>query len=154
MATILHSIYGRKLGVTKNGYVTGEVGAKFPGVHIGPSGSEVAIFGSTAVAAATSATTATNLTAGGINTIAASTVDDTWILGGAAAAGIPVVISRLTTSTATTGAINLSTGVTFLTSALSTGSIATWSGYGTLSLMSVSTAAYVVTAIHGGVALT
>ena len=176
MATILHSLYGRFLGVDKSGYVTGRVGAKWPAIlvgtsgsealtldstgikvkalYVGSTGSEVAIFGSTAVVAATSATTATSLTAGGVNTIALSTADYTFALSAPAAAGLPVVISRLTTSTATTSTVNMASGVTVGTSAISTGSIMAFTGLATLSLMSVSTAAYVATAVRGTVTIT
>lgn len=154
MSTILHSLYGRKLGVDRNGYITGDVGAKFAGVHVGPSGSEVAIFGSTSLAAATSATTATDMRAGGVNTIAASTDDDTWTLAAPAAAGIPVEIIRLTTSTGTTGTVNMASGVTVGTSAISTGSVMAFTGFASISLISVSTAAYALLARSGTVTIT
>lgn len=41
MTTILTSLHGRKLGLDKDGYLTGPVGIKVPAVYIGTSGSEV-----------------------------------------------------------------------------------------------------------------
>jgi hypothetical protein len=153
MSTILHSIYGRKFGIDRNGYPTNPVGLKAPGISVGPSESEVCIFGSSALATqATSATTATNLTAGGVNRI--STAETTWVLAAPAAAGIPVWISRLTTSTGTTGTVNMASGVTIGTCAISTGSIMAFTGLATIGLISVSTAAYALISRSGTVTIT
>jgi hypothetical protein len=154
MSTILHSLYGRKFGIDRNGYPTSPVGVKVPGVSVGPSESEVCIYGSSALQSNTSGTTATNLKAGGVNTIAASTDDDTWVLAAPAAAGIPCVITRLATSTGTTATVNMASGVTLATSAISTGSIIAFSGQAAISLISVSTTAWARTATVGTVTIT
>ena len=77
MSTILHSLYGRLFGLDKNKYVTAEKGIKLPNVYVGSADSEVAIFGSTAVQAATSATTGTVLNWGGYITLTSSSTS-TW----------------------------------------------------------------------------
>jgi hypothetical protein len=41
MSQILHSLYGKNLGMDKDLYLTSPVGLKMPEVWIGPSGSEV-----------------------------------------------------------------------------------------------------------------
>jgi hypothetical protein len=152
MSTILHSIYGRKFGIDRNGYWTGEKGPKATSIYVGPSESELAIFGSTALAAATSATTATNLRSGGVNTI--SSAETTWVLAAPAAAGIPVWINRISTSTTTTGVVNMASGVTVGSCAATTGSIMTFTGLGAIGLLSVSTAAYALISRSGTVAIT
>lgn len=43
MTDILTSVHGRHLGIDKDGYITGAIGAKLPALSIGTSGSEVAL---------------------------------------------------------------------------------------------------------------
>ena len=72
----MKNVAGRFLGVDRDGYVTGKVGAKFPAVFLGAAGAEVNQFG---VQALTSASTGTQITAGGVTSIGSS-ADQTFIL--------------------------------------------------------------------------
>lgn len=140
MATILHSIYGRKLGVDASGYVTGEKGAKWPQVYLGASGSEIAILGSTAVVAHTSATTGTDILAGGVTSITSAVT--IWRMD-APVPGVPKWISRLSASTSTTGMIQLESG-TFLSSLGTTCDRVALTGASAIALMGVTTALFAV----------
>ena len=121
MSTILHSIYGRKLGLDASGYITvGEAkGLDAPAVKVGTSGSAVAIFGSTAVQAATSATTGTALNFGGYITLTSSSTS-TWSLA-APFPGRSVTVTKIGTSTAagSTATVTLASGL-IQTSTIST----------------------------------
>lgn len=118
MSVILHSLYGRLFGTDKGGYVTGEKGIKMPQYYAGPSGSEVCVIGSSAVNAATSATTGTAIPAGGVTTL--SSVATVWNLS-APKPGIDVKITSISTSTANravvlaSGNLQSSAGSTFTT---------------------------------------
>jgi hypothetical protein len=138
MSTILHSIYGRKLGLDANGYVTvGESkGIALPAIKVGASGSEIAMFGSTAVVAHTSATTGTDIVAAGVTTISSAVT--TWRLD-PPAIGVVKWIARLSSDTATTGTINLESGA-ILSSANSTGTVISMTGNSVIGLVGLTTA--------------
>lgn len=113
MSTILHSIYGRKLGVDNSGYVTGEKGVKWPAVYFGASGAEVAQFGSTAVQALTSGTTGTQITAAGVTTIATSSAL-TWTMAPPIPSAIKVIqVNTTGTPVATTVRLSTTLGGNF-----------------------------------------
>lgn len=137
MSTILHTIYGRLLGVDKNKYITGEKGIKSPNLYVGSNDSEVAIFGSTAVQAATSATTGTVLNFGGYITLTSSSTS-TWNIA-APAPGRDVFIQRLSTTTASTQAVTLVSG-TIITSTQVTATTVSITGAGGIVLRGLSTA--------------
>lgn len=137
MSTILHSIYGRLLGVDKDKYITGEKGVKTPNVYVGVSDSEVAIFGSTSVQAATSATTATALNFGGYITLTSSSTSS-WTLA-APAPGRSVHIQRLSTTTASTQSIVLASG-TITSSTQVAATTISFTGSGGIMLHGLSTA--------------
>ena len=139
MSSILHSIYGRKLGLDASGYITvGESkGVALPAIKVGVSGSEVAIFGSTAIQAATSATTATALNFGGYITLVSSSTS-TWTLA-APAPGRSVHIQRLTTTTASTQSVTLASGTIITSTTVAATSIAI-TGAGGIMLHGLSTA--------------
>jgi hypothetical protein len=106
------------------------------------TGSEIAMYGSTAVVSATSATTGTDLLASGISYI--SSAETTWRMD-APVPGLIKHVFRLSTTTATTGTIQLESGA-ILSSAVSTGSQWTMTGVCGLSLVGVTTALYSVVA--------
>lgn len=138
MSTILHSIYGRKLGIDNSNRVTvGEAkGIAIPAVYIGASGSEVAMFGSTAVTAAASGTSGTTLSKAGITYISSS--DTTWEIGSPVAGAIKW-ISRNSSSTSTTGTLSVGSA-TILSSAGSTNHAFTMTGASCVTLLGISTA--------------
>lgn len=136
-------------GVTVSGSIAGSSGITASGavaaaaLKLGTStGSEIAMYGSTAVVNATSATTATDLTAAGISVI--STAETTWRLD-PPVPGLIKHIFRVSTTTGTTGTVQLESGA-ILSSATSTGSQFTMTGVSGLSLLGVTTAIYSVVA--------
>jgi hypothetical protein len=122
----MHSLYGRSLGVTYDGYYTGERGGK------------------DIVTALTSASTGTNIKPYGITTLSVTTgSSDTGasFIMDAPVAGVPVVLANVTTSstqaiTITTTAGTFMTGVhTVMGSSVSFAQVATaGSSYNTLTL--------------------
>ena len=78
MSQIVTEIYGNKVGIDANGYVTAQTGAKLPALFIGTSGSEVQQPAAGAGVAAGSALTLTAATHSGklikLDTAAGSTV--------------------------------------------------------------------------------
>ena len=140
MSSILHSIYGRKLGLDANGYISvGESkGITVPALKMGASGSEISMYGSTAVVTATSATTATDLLAAGVSII--TTGDFAWRMD-APVIGLIKHIVRLSSDTTTTGSITLESGG-ILTSAGSTPNVINMTGNSLVSLIGVSTSRF------------
>lgn len=140
MSTILHSIYGRKLGLDASNRITvGEAkGIALPAVYIGASGAEVAMFGSTSVTAAASGTSGTTLAKAGITYLSSS--DTTWELG-APFTGAWKVLSRNSSSTSTTGTVSLGSA-TILSSAGSTNHALTMTGASGAILVGISTATW------------
>ncbi len=126
MGNLLHSIYGRRLGTDNNGYVTSKVG-------FAPE-----------LQALSSASTGTQIVAGGITTIATSSAQ-TFILANPAEGVLKKIV--LTSTTASTVTIRLSTdGPTFVTTAGS--SMEAWAlanGGDHFDLVGVSTSLWAVT---------
>jgi hypothetical protein len=141
MSTIRHSLYGKLFGLDANNYLTSPVGVKVPQVYAGVSGSEVAVMGSTSVQAATSATTATNITAGGITTV--SSAATTWQLA-APVAGVPKWLSAASSSTATRTITVASGSQICCTAGTSMTSIVLTGGGQGVTLVGISTAIYQV----------
>lgn len=137
MSSVLHSLYGKLLGLDKNKYITAEKGVKLPNIYIGTNDAEVAIFGSTAVQAATSASTGTTLNFGGYITLTSSSTT-TWSLA-APAAGRSCVIQRLSTTTASTQSVTLASGTIYTSTQVAATSIA-FTGSGGIRLHGLSTA--------------
>jgi hypothetical protein len=108
----------------------------------GTTGSEIAMYGATAVVAHTSATTGTDIVAAGITTISSAVT--TWRLD-PPSVGLIKHIVRLSSDTATTGTINLESGA-ILSSANSTGTVIALTGNSGISLMGLSTALWSVVA--------
>ncbi len=94
----LHSIFGRYLGVDANRYLATRdaLGIKMPAYLVGPVGSELAVWGSTAINSATSATTGTAIPAGGITTL--SSAATTWSMN-APVTGVPATLFATSSST-------------------------------------------------------
>lgn len=109
MALSFHSIYSRKLGVDRSGYITGETGIKVPNLYVGAQGSEIAMYGSTAIQTLSSGSTGTQITAGGVTTINSSNAL-TWTMAPPVAGVRKTICCQ---STAVSGAITvrLSTSV-------------------------------------------
>lgn len=136
MSQILHSLYGRLLGIDKDGFITGLNGIKVPAIYTGPSGSETLSGGAASV---TSPTTAQTVAAGGTS-IFNATAAKTYSLA-APAAGVTKRLTNTTTSTAAR-TITLASG-NIVSTSLSTGQTITMTGLGqSAELIGLSTAQY------------
>jgi hypothetical protein len=140
MSTILHSIYGRKLGLDSSNRITVGTakGVALPAIYLGASGSEVAMFGSTSVTAAASGTSGTTQAAAGITYLTSS--DTTWEIA-APFAGAWKVISRNSSSTSTTATVSFGSA-SVLSSAGSTNHALTMTGASGALLVGISTATW------------
>ena len=145
MSDILVSLHGRDVGLDKDRYLTSRVGIKIPSLFVGASGSELD------VNAVTAASTASNLTASGITTLAC-----TAVLTYTMDEPVTGLSKRLTATGASTSVrkVTLAAG-TFGTTAGSTGNTLSFSQTGqAVSLQALSTALFQVFGNVGGVTCT
>lgn len=137
----MHSLYGRMLGASYDGYISGEKGVKAN------------------VVALTSASTATNITAHGITTMSVTTGSSSagasFVLD-APVKGVTKVIVNATT--ASTQAITITTTAAFMTGAFAPANVTAGSSWNTLTfntkgemveLIGLSTVYYLVTNLNG-----
>lgn len=144
MSEILTSVHRPHIGVDKDGYVTGKTGLAFPELKLGPSGSEVSVAGPNAL---NTASTASNIPAGGHTSLAATTAAAYTMNG--PVTGVPKTLHATSTSTGQT--VTLASG-TFSSTAGSSQNRATFTGIGqSLTLMALSTSLFAVLGNQGGV---
>jgi hypothetical protein len=147
MSTILKSLHGLQLGLDKDGYVTSPVGAKFPSLHLGPSGSELDSL------AITAATTASNISAGGLTTLGSSAGANPAYNIDAPVPGVRKVLASIGASTGQTVS-STGAGATF-SSTTGVAGLLTFTGIGqTVELVGRSTSQYVIVGGRGTVAAT
>jgi hypothetical protein len=157
MALSFHSIYSRKLGVDRSGYITGETGIKMPQVYVGAQGSEVAIYGSTSIQTLSSAagSTATQITAGGVTQLNSSGAL-TWTMA-PPIAGLRKTIVQVSTAASGALTVRLSTslGGNFVsTLGSSFQAIALLSQWTAVTLTGLSTSYWLVTTNTSSAAMT
>lgn len=138
----MHSIYGRALGVTLDGYITGQQGYQ------------------DVINAATSASTATALKPYGINTLSVTTGSSSAGAGFTMSApypGVSVIVTNVTTSSTQAITVTLASG-TFMTGAFAAANVTAGSSYNkltlnnageTVSLVGISTSYYLVRSLNG-----
>jgi hypothetical protein len=130
--TILHSIYGRKVGVDVNGYLATEKAVR--------SNSD----------AATSGTSGTNLKPFGITVM--SSAETTWTLD-APLPGVRKTIKRNSASTATTGVVSLTNGSVVASTATFATAIS-MNGGAAVVLEGLSSTSWALVGTYGNVVLT
>lgn len=146
MSVILTSVHGRRLGLDKDGYLTGPAGIRVPDVQIGASGSELS------QSAVTAASTSANISAAGVTSLGSSAgANPTYNIN----APKPGIRKSLVSIGASTGQIVSSTGAgaTFTSTATGISLKATFVGLGqALDLIGLSTASWGVVGNVGAVA--
>ena len=149
MTTILTSIHGIRLGLDKDGYLTGPVGIKMPEMYVGTSGSEVLVNDNTTTSA-TVATTATAISNSGITTLT-STAAKTYTMTDPTGVGLK---KRLVQTSSSTAGLKITPVAATIAGSTLNVALNLFGAGNSFNLESISTAVWAVLGTNGSVTVT